>query len=83
MKREPLSRIIHEHQFSSELGRIEPDPRYQTRVLEIAESACRDRVRHAGFGCGFARIFWRRKLLVWYDASDGGVTLLSIGADML
>jgi len=76
------TRFIQERQFSLEMGRIESDARDQCRLLEIVESACRDHARH-GMGYSFARIVWKRRLLVWYEADDGGITLLSIRPDML
>lgn len=75
------TKIVHEKQFSLELGRIEPRQEHQGRVLEMAEQACRDRSRH-GEGYGFARIQWKRKLLIWYHATDGEVVLLSIRQDL-
>jgi hypothetical protein len=80
---ETLYRFVHEHQFSRELGMLEKSPRNQTRLLEIVEAACRDRIRNAGFGYSFARIFWKQKLLVWYAANGGDVTLLSVHPDLL
>ncbi len=75
-------RIIHERQFSEELGRVEPDPRHQSRALEVIEEACKHRVKRCGAGYSFARLFWKRKLLVWYLGCDCEITLLSIRPDL-
>ena len=74
--------FLHSEQFVNELDRAEPSPKYQTRVLEIVEDACRIRARKA-LGYSFARIFWKRKLLVWYQAVEDEITLLSIRPDLM
>ena len=76
------SKFVHDHQFVTELDRIEPSATQQIHVLEIIEGACRIRARMA-LGYSFARIFWRGKLLVWYQAGEDEITLLSIRPDLM
>lgn len=75
-----VMRYIYEQQFCLEMGVVEPNSRDQCRLMEIIEEACRNRSRLAE-GYSVARIVWKRKLMVWYQAVEGEITLMSIRPD--
>ncbi len=76
-------RFTHELQFCKEMGKAELNQKHQGRLQEIVEQACHDRMKF-GEGYSFARIVWKqRRWLVWFQALDGEITLLSIRPDLL
>src|SRR5215467_3425077 len=76
------AKFIHEHQFATELNKTEPSAKLQTKLLEIIEDACRVRSRMK-IGYSFVRLFWKRNLLVWYQAGEDEIVLLSIRPDLM